>query len=143
MCLWQPDQESWTVRQDNEGVWQADWQDADPIDPPPSSIGWLTWHITWWWRNALVAVRGERPDPVRGPWAGSAERVVSELRELADQWTAATAKLNDATLAAPCGYPWPDPRPLMYTIAWVNLELMKNVAEIGQVANMYANRNNG
>jgi hypothetical protein len=35
-------------------------------------------------------------------------------------------------------YPWSDPRPARYTLAWVNAELMKNVAEIGAVRHLWA-----
>jgi hypothetical protein len=141
MCLWQPHDRSWTVRQGDDGSWWPDWQEPDPVDPPPPSIGWLTWHLSWWWSSALAIVQGGRAtDRSQVPWAGSAERAVATLIELADAWADALAGLDAAAMSAPTAYPWPSPRPLAYTVSWVNLELMKNVAEIGEVANLYVNR---
>ena len=141
MCLWQPHDRSWTVRQGGDGQWWPDWEEPDPVDPPPSSIAWLTWHLTWWWSSAVAVMRdGQAIDRTQLPWAGSADRVVATLTELAGGWADTLASLDAEAMSAPASYPWPNPRPLAYTVSWVNLELMKNVAEIGEVANMYANR---
>lgn len=138
LCLWQPDPSSWTVRRGSDGRWWPDWADTDPVDPAPPSVGWLTWHLAWWWTDALAVVRGSTPaDRETVPWAGSAAAVVAQLHELAEAWTSAVGALDDERLHAPTSFPWPNARPLIYTISWANLELMKNVAEIGEVANMY------
>jgi hypothetical protein len=141
LCLWQPHPSSWTVHERSDGTWVADWADEDPPDPAPPSVGWLTWHVIWWWSETRAAVRGEPlADRESVHWPGTAARTVARLHELAESWTdeLATAEVDRAV-----AYPWPDKRPVIYTLAWVNSELMKNVAEIGEVLNAASNRTDG
>jgi hypothetical protein len=56
---------------------------------------------------------------------------------LASEWIDILSRLDDGDLDRPLAYPWPEPRPLSYALAWVNSELMKNVAEIGCVRHLY------
>ena len=35
------------------GVWRPDWAEAEPDPIPVPTIGWLTWHIDWWWSVAI------------------------------------------------------------------------------------------
>jgi hypothetical protein len=60
---------------------------------------------------------------------------VAWLRGLRDEWLAALDGLTDADLDATAPFPWQDdPRhTVAHMAAWVNAELMKNVAEIGQL----------
>jgi hypothetical protein len=138
MCLWRPNLGSWTVHRAPDGRWLPDWADEDPPEPAPPSIGWLTWHVIWWWSDALRVVRGGEPAQ-RGDvsWPGSADSAVAEIRRIAQEWREVIEQISAAAAEAPAAFPWPEPRPLIYTISWVNLELMKNVAEIGEVANMF------
>lgn len=141
ICLWLPHADSWTVRQTSRGRWEADWTEPEPTDAPPPSIGWLTWHLLWWLSDALSVIGGGNPGMRTDVyWPGSADGVVTDLRQLAKQWDAATRSLDVESLSRPTAFPWPDERPLIYTLAWVPLELMKNAAEIGQVLNLHANR---
>lgn len=136
-CLWLPHPDSWTVRATADGRWVADWAEPEPVDPRPPSVGWLTWHILWWWSDALAVVRGDRPGLRTDVfWPGTAQGVVTELRRLASEWDAATRNLDRETLDRPVAFPWSEERPLIYTIAWAPFELMKNVAEIGMIVNM-------
>lgn len=50
-------------------------------------------------------------------------------------WLEALDRLTPARLATTGPFPWPgDPRhTVAHMVAWVNAELMKNVAEIGQL----------
>lgn len=141
MCLWLPHSDSWTVHLGADGRWLPDWSEPEPVDPPPPSIAWLTWHVSWWWSAALAVVRGEQPSPRTAvSWPGTAAATVSNLHDLAAAWTEATANLTPEASEAPTSFPWPTPRPLIYTVAWVNIELMKNVAEIGEIANMFTHQ---
>ena len=134
--------DSWTVREDSAGRWVADWCEPEPANAPPPSIGWLTWHILWW-SDALAVVRGGAPGRrVDVYWPGTAPGVIAELGKLAAGLDSATVGLDREALQRPAAFPWPDERPLIYTIAWVPLELMKNVAETGAQANSYVNRAN-
>lgn len=138
MCLWRPHPESWTVHRAPDGRWLPDWSDEDPLEPAPPSIAWLTWHLIWWWSDALTVLRGGQPAERREvSWPGSAASAGIEIRRIASEWCDAIDQLSSDETQAPTSFPWPEPRPLVYTIAWVNMELMKNVAEVGEVANMY------
>lgn len=141
MCLWQPHPESWTVHRTPDERWLPEWAHEDPVEPPPPSIGWLSWHVIWWWSDALSVLRGWQPSP-RGDvaWPGTAESAVAEIRRIAQEWREVIEQLSDAAARVPVAFPWPDPRPLIYTVFWVNMELMKNVAEIGEIANLFANQ---
>jgi DinB superfamily len=109
--------------------------------PAPPSIGWLTRHVIWWWSGTLSAIRGDTPQDAGSVcWPGSADEAVAVVRWLADEWSRVLDALDDASLVRPVAYPWSEPRPLSYAVCWVNLELMKNAAEIGEVANMFDHR---
>lgn len=132
LCLWCPAPSALTVRLDASGRWRPDWPDPEPDPAPPPSVGWLTWHLIWWWTEVSAVVAGERAAGREGvDWPGSAAAAVARIRALAHAWTRLLD--SDPDLDAPVAYPWPDPRPARYTLAWVNAELMKNVAEIGAV----------
>jgi hypothetical protein len=134
-CLWEPAPGGWTVREGADGRWRADWAEPEPEPPPTTSIGWLTWHLTWWWGDLVAHAIGDRvPDREDVDWPGTAAAVVARLRELHDRW----AEVLDTDLDRPVAYPWPEPRPLVNAAAWANQELMKNVAEIGQLRDLHA-----
>lgn len=80
---------------------------------------------------------GEQPAGRAGvDWPGSAADAVERLRALAVGWNRLLD--SDPDLDVPIAYPWSDPRPARYTPAWVNAELMKNVAEIGVMRHLRA-----
>ncbi len=137
-CLWEPSAGSWTVRRGSDGRWRPDWAEPEPDPAPAVTIGWLTWHITWWWSGALAALQN-KPVPPRQEvfWPGSAGAVRQHLETLSAQWADETSRLADDDLDRPLAYPWRDPRPLSLALAWANSELMKNVAEIGYVRHLF------
>ncbi|GAA0959045.1 DinB family protein [Actinocorallia libanotica] len=134
--LWEPSPRSWTVRPAADGAWAEDWAETEPDPVPTPTVAWLTWHIGWWWSVALDHVRSRPPrDRADLPWPGGGEAAVARLRALREEWLTVLDGLDDAALDAAASFPpQDDPR---YTVArmlaWVNAELMKNVAEIGQV----------
>lgn len=131
-CLWEPAPGSWTVRQTVDGRWRPDWADKEPDPPPSTTIGWLTWHIIWWWSGLRAALRGDvPPTPDDVDWPGTTGAVVQRLETLANDWSELLSTLDDGDLERPLAFPWRDPRPLRLALAWANSELMKNVAEIG------------
>ncbi|WP_169810945.1 DinB family protein [Nocardia amikacinitolerans] len=98
---------------------------------PGADVAWLTWHIDWWWSTALAHVEGRTPTPREEVfWAGDA--ALTRLDDLRAGWATA---LEAADPDAPAAYPWPADAGLTVThlAAWVNAELMKNAAEIGQL----------
>lgn len=137
-CLWEPAPDSWTVRPAPDGQWRPDWAVPEPDPAPPVTIGWLTWHLIWWWSGLLAAMRDETPaghDEVA--WPGSAPAAVRQLETLATAWGEVIAGLAEGDLERPFAYPWRERRPLRIALAWANSELMKNVAEIGCLRHLY------
>ncbi|HSL31629.1 MAG TPA: DinB family protein [Anaerolineales bacterium] len=137
-CLWEPAQGSWNVRRAADGTWRPDWAEPEPDPVPTVTIGWLTWHIIWWWSGLLASMREERPTSREAVfWPGSAEAVRQQLGALSAGWTDVLSGLEDNDLSRPFTYPWREQRPLSYAVAWCNSELMKNIAEIGYVLHLF------
>ncbi|MBA0052567.1 DinB family protein [Streptomyces sp. AJS327] len=132
---WEPTAHCWTVRQDPSGVWRPDFAETEPDPVPVPTIGWVSWHIGWWWTTALDHARGRVPrERTEIVWPGE-EAAADWLRALRDDWLDVLGTLTDAELDATAPFPWqhdPD-RTVADMLAWVNAELMKNVAEIGQL----------
>ncbi|MFI6063952.1 DinB family protein [Micromonospora sp. NPDC051227] len=134
--LWEPADHCWSVRQSTDGTWTPDWADTEPDPVPVPTIGWLTWHVGWWWTVAMDHLRGgsarQRTAVV---WPGAGEPSVAWLRDLRTEWLGLLDQLDDSDLDRIATFPWPDgtDHTVTHTICWVNSELMKNVAEIGQL----------
>ncbi|ASO20336.1 hypothetical protein FHR81_004445 [Actinoalloteichus hoggarensis] len=133
---WEPAQPCWTVRRGADGRWVADFAEVEPDPVPALTIAWLTWHVGWWWSVTIDHVRGRRPrERTEIEWPGPGEPTIAWLRALRDEWAVVSAELTDADLDGRAPFPWPDSPELTvaHMLAWVNTELMKNVAEIGQL----------
>jgi len=129
--LWEPAEITWTVHRSDDGLWRPDFSEDD-LDPiPVPTIAWLTWHIDWWWSTALAAAQGGvAPDGAEMRWPGTGAAAVGRIRALATAWRLV---LSDADLNRPITYPWDEPKSLAHTASWVNVELTKNIAELGQL----------
>ncbi|GAB2754351.1 DinB family protein [Amycolatopsis magusensis] len=133
---WEPARHHWTMRPGPEQTWVPDWSDGEPSPIPVPTLGWVTWHLGWWWSVTLDHVNGRTPrEREEISWPGPGQPTIDWLRGLRDEWTAALARLTDADLDAPAPFPWPDDpeKTVAHMIAWVNAELMKNTAELGQL----------
>ncbi|MBW0118119.1 DinB family protein [Pseudonocardia sp. KRD-169] len=133
--LWEPAAHVWTVRPGDDG-WIPDWADAEPDPIPVPTIGWVTWHIGWWWSVALDHAQGRPPrDRMQIRWPGDLASTVAWLRALRVEWLSVLDGLTDADLDDPAPFPWPPEQGLRvaHMIAWVTVELTKNVSEIGQL----------
>ena len=133
--LWEPVELCWSLRPADDGSWVPDWSDAEPDPVPVPTIGWLTWHLGWWWSVALDHAEGRAPrDRSEVAWPGPGA-AVSWLRELCTLWRGALQSLTEEDLARTAAFPWGDDAgySVSHMVAWVNAELMKNVAEIGQL----------
>ncbi|WP_207930254.1 DinB family protein [Streptomyces hainanensis] len=141
-CHFVPNPDSWTVRQDEAGRWVADWQVPEPEPVPATSIGWLTWHIGFWWTTTLGHCFGDgAPEREEIAWPGDAAATTAWLRELRDDWRARLQTLTDADLDSTertATLPWGEGMRLVDIAAWVNFELAKNVSEIGYVLRLHA-----
>lgn len=133
--LWGPAPLVWTVHRDESGRWWPDWAETEPDPIPVPTIAWTTWHMIFWWSTALEHVCGRTP-PERAsiPWPGP-DRCVARIRELSEQWRDLLASVSDADLAALSAFPWGEgsDRTVADTVLWLNVELTKNAAEIGQL----------
>lgn len=144
MCLWEPAPGAWTVRP-RDGRWIADLVLPEPDPPPTTTIGWVTWHIGWWWTGAHAHTfgpgRGEKLDMIElaktVDWPGNTKAVAAWLSGLREQWVQEIENLTEDELKQPVA--WFD-QPLSHVLAWANVELMKNAAEIGQLRLLYGAR---
>ena len=141
-CLWQPAGKGPTVRCAQDGRWIATWPVDERYESGPPGIGWISWHIRMWWSMAIDHNFGSgtlQPETVE--WPGSPDAVRAALGELLRDWRAQIDRLDDADLCVPDRTRWPfSDRSLADLIAWANLELTKNAAEIGVARFLYAAR---
>lgn len=135
LCTWEPSKNCVTVRAQGDR-WSADWPDEEGSPLPEATVGWLLWHIDWWWGNALRACRGLASGRAsRHLWDGSVQTI--EATKLAwEEMLRATPldKMIEGLM--------PEPKPLWFVAGWVNFELTKNVSEIHQLINRRANTAN-
>ncbi|WP_235079024.1 DinB family protein [Amycolatopsis orientalis] len=98
---WSPAALCWTMRRAEDGTWTPDWADREPDPVPAPTIGWLTWHLGWWWSVALDQLRGREPrERADAGWPGPGEPAVEWLRGLRADWLAALDRLTGADLAS-------------------------------------------
>ncbi|MEU1256714.1 DinB family protein [Streptomyces chartreusis] len=134
--LWEPGPICWTVRPSADGAWVPDWAETEPDPVPVPTIAWLSWHIGWWWSVTTDHLQGRPPrERTDVTWPGTGEATIAWLRELRTDWLTALDALDPTDLTATAPFPWPnDPQhTIAHMIGWVNAELMKNAAEIGQL----------
>ena len=141
-CLWRPAVKGLHVHQADDGEWRAEWPDHEGYDLGPPSIAWLTWHIIFWWSSVLDSSFSSgslRSEAV--PWPGTADAVRDVLQQLNARWTELLASLTDEDLRSAARTRWPfQDRPFADVVAWANVELTKNAAEIGYARFLYGVR---
>jgi hypothetical protein len=136
-CLWRPAAAGPHVRRGDDGRWVADWPAHEGYDLGPPSIAWTSWHLIFWWSMALDRNfgRGTLAREDIG-WPGDAAAVRATIGALHARWAEA---IETADLAAPSRWPFADRR-VADVVAWANVELTKNAAEIGYARFLYAVR---
>ena len=141
-CLWRPASQGLHVHRAPDGVWRADWPEHERYDLGPASIAWTTWHLGFWWSMGLdqsFATASLTREAVT--WPGTADGVREWLGRLRGEWLAALDNLSDSDLRSTQRTRWPfGDRPFGDVVAWVNVELTKNAAEIGYARFLYAVR---
>ena len=141
-CLWRPARVGLHVHRAGDGVWRADWPEHEGYGLGPPSIAWLTWHLGFWWSMALDHSfgRGARAREHVG-WPGSGDGVREWIGALHAEWRGAVAQLTADDLRSDQRTRWPfRDRPFGDVVAWANVELTKNAAEIGYARFLYAVR---
>lgn len=141
-CLWRPATAGLHVHQDPAGKWLADWPDHEGYDIGPPSIAWLTWHLGFWWSMALDHSFGDGVlTREKVTWPGNAGDVRQWLGSLQERWRVLLEQVSDDDLRSTVRTRWPfQDRPFGDVVTWVNIELMKNAAEIGYARFLYAVR---
>lgn len=133
-CLWRPSPSSPHVEPNEQGKWVAQWPESESYALGQASIAWTTWHICYWWTKAIGHLSGNvriERDDVEWPGPVDVRRTLEELRH---DWLRLLADWSERELHLPVTDSWPLPDASPSTIAaWLNLELMKNAAEIGAV----------
>lgn len=140
-CLWRPSKRGLIVRQD-KGVWIADWPENEDYSIGPPNIAWLTWHIIFWWSMTLdYSFSDGTLTRENIEWPGNIQLVKQRIDSLQKEWTDRISCLSDEDLLSTKNTKWPlQEKPFCDLAAWLNLELMKNAAEIGYCRFLYAAR---
>ena len=141
-CLWRPVDRGLHVHRASDGSWRADWPDHEGYDLGPPSIAWITWHIGFWWSSVQEHSFGDgtltREQVI---WPGTADGVREWIGGLEARWRVVLDALTADALQSMERTRWPfQKRPFGDVVAWVNLELTKNAAEIGYARFLYAQR---
>jgi len=141
-CLWRPARAGLHVHRMPDGSWLADWPDHEEYDIGAPSIAWITWHIGFWWSMVLDHSFGGRTlSRERVRWPGDADAVREWIGRLYNSWRIALENLGDDDLRSSQLTAWPyQDRPFGDVVAWLNVELTKNAAEIGYARFLYAVR---
>lgn len=139
-CMWRPASRGLHVHQQAGGRWSADWPDRETYDIGPPSIAWITWHIVFWWSMVIDHSFGSASlSREQVLWPGDADALRAQLAGLHDEWRKTLDQLTKADLQSTARSRWPyTNRPFGDIVAWLNLELTKNAAEIGVVRFLYA-----
>jgi hypothetical protein len=140
-CLWRPGPKGLHVQQDPGGTWRPDWPEHERYDIGPPSIAWLTWHIIYWWSMALNHTFGDGTQAHQDvPWRGDAFGTVALIGQLHAQWRTHIRNLTSEALYSVhlSRFPCADKRAFADGVAWVNMELTKNSAEIGYARFLFA-----
>lgn len=141
-CLWRPAEIGLHVHRGTDGRWHGDWPEKEGYDIGPPSIAWITWHIEFWWSMVLDHSFGSGALAREGvAWPGDADAVRNRLGVLQVRWREEIGRLTDADLRSSTNTRWPfRERPFADLVAWVNIELSKNAAEIGYARFLHATR---
>lgn len=116
-----------------QNKWIIDWPDTETYEIGLSSIAWIMWHIIYWWKTTLVASKEKRIiEKGDIKWPGSVELAVWEIEICHNEWISFISSLDEKQLQSSEFCKWAFEGQTMYSLAlWLNVEFMKNVAEIG------------
>ena len=141
-CLWRPARVGLHVSLEADGRWRADWPEHEGYLLGPPSMAWITWHMGFWWSMVLDhSFGGGTLTRERVTWPGSADAARAWIAARAAQWRVMLEAQTDDDLASSARTRWPfAERPFGDVLAWANVELTKNAAELGYGRFLYAVR---
>jgi hypothetical protein len=94
-CLWRPGRVGLHVHQAADGTWRADWPEHEGYDIGPPSIGWLTWHIGFWWSMVIDHAFGDATlSRERVMWPGTAEEARARISVFGREWRGTLERLT-------------------------------------------------
>lgn len=138
-ALWCKNPNGLQIRRFGE-AWKADWPETEDYSIGISSIAWTMWHITFWWRSTIDYSFGKgtlKRENIL--WPGSVELALKEISILHDEWIRLISEMSDEQLQSTKYTKWPMSDTNFYKVVlWLNVELMKNAAEIGCGRFIYA-----
>ncbi|AFQ43838.1 DinB family protein [Desulfosporosinus meridiei] len=139
--LWRPATKGLHVVNES-GTWHADWPDSEAYDIGPASLAWITWHIIFWWSMVLdFSFSKGTLSRENILWPGNMTATKERIIQLRDVWRSSVESLSDDDFLSCERTRWPFTDKPFYDLAgWLNLELMKNAAEIGYCRFLYATR---
>lgn len=118
---------------EKEGTWYADWPESEDYDMGTASIAWTMWHIIYWWEMVFDYSFGngtiQRQDII---CYGDVEVAKKKIKSLTDRWEKILIELSEEDFLSTEYTKWPFTDMAFHKLAsWLNLELIKNAAEIG------------
>lgn len=123
-----------------DGKWTADWPETESYSIGPPSIAWILWHMMFWWTAVLSASRDNKMTGRENVvWPGSARAAIQEIERCHEEWASFIDSMDEADLRSDERCRWPFKEQSLCSLAlWLNVELMKNAAEIGAARFLYA-----
>ena len=98
--LWEPADHCWSVGQSTDGTWTPQGADTEPDPVPVPTIGWLTWHVGWWWTVAMDHLRGGSARAAHGRCLAGRGRAECRLAAWTAHRMAGSARPSSATATA-------------------------------------------
>lgn len=140
-CMWRSSENGLHVYY-KDGLWIADWPTSESYDMGPPSIAWTLWHITFWWSMVFDYSFGQgQQNHETVYWPGSIELSKQKIIEFHDKWRTLLETMPSADFLSTAKTKWPfQDKPFYQLAAWLNLELIKNISEIGSGRFLYASQ---
>lgn len=124
-----------------DGKWYADLPETEEYEMGTPSIAWILWHITYWWEMVFNHSFGD------GTLTNEAITVHSDIEvlkstiySLIEKWEKTLSNITEEDLYSKqySQFPFNNEVEFHKLASWLNLELMKNSAEIGYTRFEYA-----
>ncbi|GAB2566306.1 DinB family protein [Gracilibacillus alcaliphilus] len=127
--------------QEEGGKWFAKLPESEAYEIGTPSIAWTLWHITFWWEMVLDHSFGEgtlTQEDIKVH--EQVESVKTAIHTLIEKWEQILAGVTEEELysKAYSKFPFNNEVAFHQLASWLNLELMKNAAEIGYARFEYA-----
>lgn len=140
-CIWKSSKKGLFMNK-IANTWKPDWPETEAYDIGPPNIAWITWHIIFWWSMVIDYSFGKATLKLEDiQWPGNIAATKDKITNLRNQWMEFINKMPDEELYVSKHTHWPfTDKPFYEVISWLNIELMKNAAEIGYCRFLYASQ---